>query len=200
MSTLYELTSEYLQLMNMLYDEDEDLNCILDTMEGVDFELEMKADNYAIMIDSFQSDVDHLEKEIKRLQARKKTIQNRIAGLKWRLQNSMEATGKTKFKKWKARNRKECNCVEMVDVGVYNSCKHLCKYCYANYDEKGTGKNELGTGEFENSPVPNSFLYDIKLYDDLEQVSIQIQFKFSPLHFRQASCDRQSKTASFCTS
>lgn len=45
-------------------------------------------------------------------------------------------TGKTKFKKWKARNRKECNCVEMVDVGVYNSCKHLCKYCYANYDEK----------------------------------------------------------------
>ena len=24
----------------------------------------------------------------------------------------------------------------MVDVGVYNSCKHLCKYCYANYDEK----------------------------------------------------------------
>ena len=45
-------------------------------------------------------------------------------------------TGKTKFKKWKARNRKECNCVEMIDVGVYNSCKHLCKYCYANYDEK----------------------------------------------------------------
>ena len=43
-------------------------------------------------------------------------------------------TGK-KFKKWQARGDK-CHCVEMVDIGVYNSCRHFCKYCYANYDEK----------------------------------------------------------------
>lgn len=42
-------------------------------------------------------------------------------------------THKTNLKKWKER---PCNCVEMVDIGVYNSCKHFCKYCYANYDEK----------------------------------------------------------------
>lgn len=45
-------------------------------------------------------------------------------------------TGKTKFKKWNARKEKKCNCVEMVDIGVYNTCQHFCKYCYANYDEK----------------------------------------------------------------
>lgn len=45
-------------------------------------------------------------------------------------------TGKTNFKRWNARKEKKCNCVEMVDIGYYNTCNHLCKYCYANYDEK----------------------------------------------------------------
>lgn len=50
-------------------------------------------------------------------------------------------TGKTNFKLWKARKDKKCNCVEMVDIGVYNSCKHFCKYCYANYDEDKVNNN-----------------------------------------------------------
>lgn len=41
-------------------------------------------------------------------------------------------THKTDLKRWKER---DCNCVSMVDIGVYNSCRHFCKYCYANYDE-----------------------------------------------------------------
>ena len=47
---------------------------------------------------------------------------------------SFKLTGKT-YKKWQARKGSACNCVELVDIGVYNSCNHLCKYCYANYDE-----------------------------------------------------------------
>lgn len=53
--------------------------------------------------------------------------------LAWKL------TGKTNFKKWKARH---CDCVEMVDIGAYNTCSHFCKYCYANYDEKEVEKNK----------------------------------------------------------
>ncbi len=48
---------------------------------------------------------------------------------------ALKLTGKTYNKKWKARKDLVCKCVEMVDIGVYNSCKHFCKYCYANYDE-----------------------------------------------------------------
>ena len=49
-------------------------------------------------------------------------------------------TGKT-FNTWKARKGGKCKCVEMVDIGVYNTCKHLCKYCYANFDEQEINNN-----------------------------------------------------------
>ena len=29
----------------------------------------------------------------------------------------------------------------MVDIGVYNSCMHYCKYCYANFDENKVHNN-----------------------------------------------------------
>ncbi len=47
------------------------------------------------------------------------------------------------YHKWKARKGGLCSCVEMVDIGVYNTCEHFCKYCYANYDEKKVAKNIL---------------------------------------------------------
>ncbi len=52
-------------------------------------------------------------------------------------EQAFEITNK-KFPKWKARN---CGCVEMVDIGAYNTCHHLCKYCYANYEEKKVEQN-----------------------------------------------------------
>ena len=50
-----------------------------------------------------------------------------------------DLTKRDKFKKWTARGK--CSCVSMVDIGEYNTCKHMCKYCYANYDENAVFKN-----------------------------------------------------------
>lgn len=70
-------------------------------------------------------------------------------------------TGKTNFKKWNARRGKNCNCVEMVDIGVYNCCKHYCKYCYANFDEDRVNEN------FLNHDSNSSLLVDHLQKDDI---------------------------------
>ena len=49
-------------------------------------------------------------------------------------------TGKS-YKNWTSRKGNKCSCVQMVDIGAYNSCSHFCKYCYANFDEKQIESN-----------------------------------------------------------
>ena len=34
------------------------------------------------------------------------------------------------------KNRAECACYITGDIGAYNTCGHLCRYCYANADKK----------------------------------------------------------------
>ncbi|MCR5135866.1 MAG: DUF1848 domain-containing protein [Oscillospiraceae bacterium] len=38
-------------------------------------------------------------------------------------------------------NRKECACYITGDIGAYNSCGHLCRYCYANAEKETVLRN-----------------------------------------------------------
>jgi len=41
----------------------------------------------------------------------------------------------------KTSAREQCVCYLGGDIGAYNSCGHLCRYCYANYDAETVGAN-----------------------------------------------------------
>ena len=97
MANIYELTGQFLQLLDMLEDEEVDEQVIMDTLESVEYEIEDKADGYAKIIKALEVDVDGIQKENDRLTSRKKTYENRIKWLKQNLEMCMRATGKKKF-------------------------------------------------------------------------------------------------------
>lgn len=98
MSTLYEIVNDYLTIQHMMEDPDLDPQTLADTMEGIEGELEVKADGYAKVIRNMEADIEAIKSEVNRLTDRRKTIEKNIQTLKLALQKSMEITGKTKFK------------------------------------------------------------------------------------------------------
>lgn len=97
MASLYELKGQYLELLSMM-EEGADEETIKDTLEGIEGEIEVKADNYARIIRQLESDANGLKTEIERMTDRKRALENHVSYLKNNLQDAMILTGKEKFK------------------------------------------------------------------------------------------------------
>ena len=98
MSTLYELTNDWMMLMEMAEDPDIEEDVFIDTLEGIEGEIEVKADGYAKVIWQLEHDAEACAAEAKRFTEKKRFIENKIDRMKKSLQSAMELTGKTKFK------------------------------------------------------------------------------------------------------
>lgn len=94
--TLHKLTEQYLELLDMAAEADPEV--FADTLEGIEGEIEEKADGYGKVIRELSGDIAKVQAEIDRLTDRKKTMVNNLGRLKDSLQAAMEATGKCRIK------------------------------------------------------------------------------------------------------
>ena len=98
MATLYELTSDYAEVLAMASDPEIDPQAVADTLEAIGEEIEVKAENTAKVLRELNSMCTALKAEEERLHERRKSMEAKIDRLKAGLFDVMKTTGKTKFK------------------------------------------------------------------------------------------------------
>ena len=95
---LYELTQNYLNLQELLENEEIPKEMVIDALDNVGEELEAKAENIAKLIKTLEVDITGYKAEETRLALKRKSLENRVKSLKEYLDNAMKVTGKTEFK------------------------------------------------------------------------------------------------------
>lgn len=100
MSSLYNLTNDYLALQEMAQNAEtaEDMQALEDTISSIADAIEVKGENYAKLIKCLDADNDAIQKEIKRLQKAKKANENLANRLKANMDESLKAVGSDKLK------------------------------------------------------------------------------------------------------
>lgn len=98
MANIYELTESIKLLWDLMDQGELDDDALIDAMENSQEDLRDKLENYCKFIRQMESDIEGISFEIKRLQDRKKVLQNTIERSKKVMQMAMETAGERKVK------------------------------------------------------------------------------------------------------
>lgn len=89
--TLYELTGEMIDLLNMIEDGDVDEDILLDTMESVEGDINAKMEGYAKVIKNVEASAAAVKAEADRLNERRKVLENNVKRMKKAMLQTMKA-------------------------------------------------------------------------------------------------------------
>lgn len=88
---LYELTNDYIALMQAIDDDELPEECIADTLEAITGEIEVKADNIACMLKNLEADITAIKSEETKLAVRRKTKERAYESLKQYLSLALQS-------------------------------------------------------------------------------------------------------------
>ena len=97
--TLYDISSDYLQALDLFTDPEADipLEAALDTLEGIEGQLQEKAVNVAKFMQNLDAAAKAIKEAEQQMAKRRKAIENRARWIKDYLKQNMEAAGITKI-------------------------------------------------------------------------------------------------------
>jgi len=97
MTTLYDMAGRYMALADLADDPNMPEDALTDTLDGIEGEIQDKAQALLQVVSNLTGDTDAIDAEVKRLQVRKKLIQNRADRLRQYLHDNMVITGINKI-------------------------------------------------------------------------------------------------------
>ena len=97
MSALYEISGRMRELVSLEVEDESFAEAVLDTLEGIEGEFNDKAVSVSHAILNLDSDIEAIDREIKRLQDRKRVLSNRKEHIREYLRTNMESTGISKI-------------------------------------------------------------------------------------------------------
>ncbi len=95
--TLFQIADEYRQITDILQDSGCDEQTFLDTLEGEQWDLQCKAQNYGFVIRNLQATAASIKDAESYMAARRKAIEKRADNLLERLKTGLEIAGVSKL-------------------------------------------------------------------------------------------------------
>ncbi|MGU8922101.1 siphovirus Gp157 family protein [Clostridium perfringens] len=120
MAKLYELANNYRNLIELIDREDVEQDLIQNALKECQGDIEEKVDNIIKLIKNTESDIEGYKAEEKRLNARRKSLENTVTSLKNYLDSNLKALNlrEVKTKLFSCKFQKSKASVEVLDQEV----------------------------------------------------------------------------------